>query len=85
MLTPVRVLLFATAREAVGRSSLSRPVPDGGVALEQFLGDLAALHPRLGPVLRTCRVAQNGEILPTRSAHVRPGDELALYPPFSGG
>jgi molybdopterin converting factor small subunit len=83
--TTVRVLLFASAREAVGQSSLRRPIPDGGIALAEFLEGLAELHPPLRRVLRISRIVRNGEVLPGRSGRVAPGDEIAIYPPFSGG
>ena len=81
----VRVLLFATAREAVGRSSLSHPVPSGGIGLDELLEDLATEHPRLRPVLRISRIVRNGEFLRGRGVRIDSGDEIAIHPPYSGG
>lgn len=81
----VKILLFASAREAVGRATLSRSVPRDGIALEELLAGLAAEYPRLVGVLRISRVVQNGEFLARRSGRVGPGDEIAIHPPYSGG
>jgi molybdopterin converting factor small subunit len=83
--TTVRVLLFASAREAVGRGRLRRAVPEGGLSLVEFLEGLSQGYPPLRAVLRISRIAQNGEILPGRAGRVVGGDEIAIYPPFSGG
>lgn len=81
----VRVLLFATAREAVGRAALSRPMDAGGTSLEEFLRTLRTEFPRLGPVLRTSRIFRNGELVRSATGTVAPGDEIAIHPPYSGG
>ena len=81
----VRILLFATAREAVGRANLRRELPDGGAGIESVLAELVRSYPRLGEVLRVSRVVLNGEILAKPTGRVRAGDEIAIYPPYSGG
>ncbi len=85
MAPPVRVLLFATAREAVGRASLTRRVPEEGVALDSFLESLVIVYPRLREVLRVSRVVRNGEFVARTRGQVRGGDEIAIHPPYSGG
>lgn len=85
MATTVRVLLFATAREAVGRKELRLPVVAGGVPVAELLLLLGRDYPRLATVARTCRVVLNGRFVDGRGAVARPGDELALHPPYSGG
>ncbi|MHB8351970.1 MAG: MoaD/ThiS family protein [Thermoplasmata archaeon] len=82
---PVRILLFATARQAVGQAKLSQLVPDGGIAVEAFLTDLARERPELTRVLRIARFVRNGRYLNGRSGRVYPGDEFAIHPPYSGG
>ncbi|MGI0053904.1 MAG: MoaD/ThiS family protein [Thermoplasmata archaeon] len=81
----VRVLLFASAREAVGRSRLDRPVPPGGVSVEALLAGLTEEFPRLTPILRGARFVRNGRYLPDRTGRLDPEDEFAIHPPFSGG
>jgi molybdopterin converting factor small subunit len=81
----VRVLFFASAREAVGRASVTRPLSADSMAVDAFLEELAGHYPGLRPVLRISRVVQNGTFLSGRSGRVRAGDEIAIYPPYSGG
>ncbi len=85
MAKPVRVLLFATARAAVGRPSLDWAVPPTGLPADELAHALAATYPRLGPVLRSSRWVLNGRYLRGRSTRVRPGDEFAVHPPYGGG
>ena len=82
---PVRILLFATAREAVGRPSLERTVPPSGTSLSELLSELAREHPGLRPILAASRIVRNGEYVSVNRQRVRPGDELAIHPPYSGG
>jgi molybdopterin converting factor small subunit len=85
MVRPVRIVLFATARTAVGRAQLDWPVPADGIAASAIAEALAAAYPRLAPTLRVSRLVRNGRALERRSARVRPGDELAVHPPYGGG
>jgi molybdopterin converting factor small subunit len=82
---PVRLLFFATARTAVGRATLDWPVPDDGVPAEDLGRAVVAAYPRLGPVLRGSRWVLNGRYLTRLRERVRPGDELAVHPPYGGG
>jgi molybdopterin converting factor small subunit len=81
----VRVILFASAREAVGHPVLERPVPVEGVGVPSFLGQLVRDFPRLKSVLAVSRLVQNGQYLRGQRGRLRPGDELAIHPPYSGG
>jgi molybdopterin synthase sulfur carrier subunit len=80
---PVRVRLFAAARDAAGAAELG--------ADPQRLDDLlAALRAELGPafaaVLSTARVWVNGDDPPDGDATLLvAGDEVAVLPPVSGG
>lgn len=85
MTRPVRVVLFATAREAAGNSVLDLDVPEDGTTVGTLLAELEKGHPRLVPVLRASRIARNGRYVSGRRARVAPGDEVAVHPPYSGG
>ena len=79
----IRTRLFATYREAVGRSELSLEAPDGATA-GQLVGQLRAEHPQLGRAAENAMLAVNQEYVgPDFRLH--DGDELALIPPVSGG
>lgn len=79
----VRVLLFSVLREHVGAGELSVPVPDPptGAAL---LDRLEAAHPALAPYRSVVRLAVNRAYVAPEAA-LRPGDEVALITPVSGG
>ncbi len=80
-----RVLLFASARQAVGHSVLERTIPKTGLDLARLLGELVREYPALAPVLRVSRFIRNGSYLRQARGRIRPGDELAIHPPYSGG
>lgn len=82
----VRILYFAALRDAVGFSDESMALPSGvGTIgeLQCFLadrgGDWAVLSPgRNVRAARNQRMVQSGET-------VAPGDEVAFFPPVTGG
>jgi molybdopterin converting factor small subunit len=79
------VLLFGSAREAVGRGSLDWPVPPAGLPAEELVRQLGIEYPKLRPTLRASRFVRNDQYLGTHGARVRPGDEFAVHPPYGGG
>jgi molybdopterin converting factor small subunit len=81
----VRVLLFGSAREAVGRGTLEWAVPSAGLPAEELVRQLATEYPKLEPALRTSRFVRNGRYLETDRTRLRPGDEFAVHPPYGGG
>jgi molybdopterin converting factor small subunit len=85
MARPVRVLLFATARTAVGRAEVTWSVPAGGIPAASLTDALAGAYPALRPVLRTSRFVRNGRYLDRLTERVQPGDEFAIHPPYGGG
>lgn len=85
MVAPVELRLYAQAREAVGARRLARPIDRSGVPLAALVEGLVAEFPRLRPVLRTARFAVNGTYVALERTLVRPGDEVAIHPPYSGG
>lgn len=85
MVRPIRVLLFATARTAVGRSELEWPIPPEGVPVTDLTHALAVAYPKLAPTLRSCRFVRNGRYVDRPTDRIRPGDEFAVHPPYGGG
>lgn len=79
----VRVLLFAAHRELVGRGQVDLDVPSEATA-----GDVYRLleteQPVLAQLRRSTTFAVNREVVPADST-LRPGDEIALLQPVSGG
>ncbi len=85
MPAPLRIHLFATARQVVGRTTLPWPVGANGVRARDLVDALQAAYPRLGPTLRVSRFLRNDEYLTDLSVRLRPGDEFAVHPPYGGG
>jgi molybdopterin converting factor small subunit len=85
MADTVRVLFFATAREATGQRFVESPVSPQGIPVHQLLDELGSRYPALEAILRSSRIVLNGQYLTSLRGRVRPGDELAVHPPYSGG
>ncbi|HTZ61484.1 MAG TPA: MoaD/ThiS family protein [Thermoplasmata archaeon] len=81
----VRVLLFATARTAVGRAELDWPVPARGLTAAELTRALSDAYPQLAPTLRVSRLVRNGLPIDRPGARIHPGDEFAIHPPYGGG
>lgn len=79
----IRVRLFATLRQLAGWPQQTLELPDGATVADA-LAELDRTHPQLAVRTRTIYVAVNQEY--ARPAQVlHNGDELALFPPVSGG
>jgi molybdopterin converting factor subunit 1 len=79
----VRVRLFASLREAVGRSEVLLEMPEGATA-EEAWQRLARDHPALGARRPGLTAAVNRSYT-TFATPLRDGDELVFVPPVSGG
>ena len=79
----IDVQLFATLRDRAGAKSIAVEVPDGST-VANLIERIAADYPALEAALPSAIVAVNQEFAfpPTP---VRTGDEVALFPPVSGG
>jgi molybdopterin converting factor subunit 1 len=77
------VLLFAGAREAIGRENVDVPL-EGSITARALLERLIELHPALAPWAPSLRVAVNGAYAAWDDP-VREGDEVAIIPPVAGG
>jgi molybdopterin synthase catalytic subunit len=79
----ISVLYFATLRDRVGQREEQVEIPEGTSALElkDRIGDL---HPEIDEALATTIVAVNREYV-NDDYLIQPGDEIALFPPVSGG
>lgn len=79
----LEVRLFALYRERAGSSVVTVDVPDD--ATVGALSDaVRAMHPRLAPPEVRIVVAVNAEYADDDQA-LKPGDEVCLIPPVSGG
>jgi molybdopterin synthase catalytic subunit len=79
----VRVLYFATLRQIVGLRQEELELPDG-LTVAGFKARLAELHPPSEKALESALVAINREFA-FPEEHLKDGDEVAIFPPVSGG
>src|SRR5262245_4681965 len=79
----VRVLLFASLREAVGEKTLELELRDRATVAD-LLAQLEADHPVIARHRGKVLIARNEERA-VPSTQLRDGDEIALLPPVSGG
>jgi molybdopterin synthase catalytic subunit len=79
----VSVSLFARFREAAGCDRLEVDVPDGAT-VEEVWAAVSAAHPSLARYRPHALFAVANEYV-TASRRVHPGEEVAFFPPVSGG
>jgi molybdopterin synthase catalytic subunit len=79
----IRVRLFASVKDIVGRREVVLELPEG-VTASELLHRIAADHPRLQPLLPSLLLAVNREYVEATRA-LKDGDEVAFIPPVSGG
>jgi molybdopterin synthase catalytic subunit len=80
----VNVLFFATLKDRAGAERLTVALPDAELTLETFKAALGVQYPPLTEALGTAVAAINHEFAFTSDV-VRDGDEVAFFPPVSGG
>jgi MoaD family protein len=85
----INVRLFANFREVAGRKDLALDVTGGTVM--DAVSSIIASYPGLGPLMLHdgalkpyVNVLVNGKAA-TPSDSIKEGDELAIFPPVSGG
>jgi molybdopterin converting factor subunit 1 len=79
----VRVRAFATVRQILGASEVTLELP-AGATVADLLEHLAAEYPAIVPLLERTIVTVN-QSYANRSQSVGAGDEIAIFPPVSGG
>ncbi len=84
---PLTVLYFAWLRERVGTGEESLVLPSAIGTVGELMGWLAQRSPRHAAAFenrRAIRCAVNQDFADL-DAPVRPGDEVAFFPPVTGG
>ena len=84
---PLTLLYFAWLRERVGRAEEELPLPPGVRTVAQLMDHLAArdaAHAAAFDNRRTVRCAVNQEFAPI-TTELQAGDEVAFFPPVTGG
>ena len=82
----MRVLFFASIRERLGHRELALPFEAPCTTIAGLVARLERDVPGCGPLLLEEKtiVAVNREVV-TRAQLLRDGDEIAFYPPVTGG
>ncbi len=83
----LRILYFAWLRERVGASEEEVELPEGIATVADLIGWLTARGPGFAAAFaatRTIRCAVNQSFAGLGAA-VAPGDEVAFFPPVTGG
>ena len=75
--------LFAALRERAGRGRLVLPGLPDELGIEELKRALERAHPELGSLAHVSVVV--GTRFASGETRIRPGDEVALLPPVSGG
>jgi len=87
MSKPLTILYFAWLRERTGTSQEHLPLPSGVTTVTELMDYLAARgsgHAKAFQNRRSIRCAVNQEFADP-SSPVHPGDEVAFFPPVTGG
>ena len=79
----VRVHLFARYREATGRQQVDLEIPEDGT-VETAWSAVVQSHPQLAQY-RPFTLFAVGHDYVEPDHRLKPGDELSLFPPVSGG
>jgi len=80
----INVRLFATLKDKAQASQIELELGDMGATVKDLIAEIAAQSPSLEPSMRSVLVAVNHEFaFPEQVIH--PDDEVALFPPVSGG
>ncbi|MAR92816.1 MAG: molybdopterin converting factor subunit 1 [Pseudomonadota bacterium] len=82
----IKVLFFARVRDQAGRAELELPLPDGVQDLGQLMAVLSQRDEKLQQALSDPRLlmALNQEMAGPDTT-VEEGDEVAFFPPVTGG
>lgn len=80
----LEIRLFATLKDRAGQGRVSLTLDKTEVTVQEMLAALAAAYPSLSTSLPTTLVAVNRQYA-TPETIIHAGDEVALFPPVSGG
>jgi molybdopterin synthase catalytic subunit len=83
MTTELKIRLFATLKDRAGSAHVTTPIPEPAT-VAGLLDQLAQQFPALAQALPTCLVSVN-RAYADESTPIKAGDEVALFPPVSGG
>lgn len=80
----LKVLLFATLKDRAGTNQFMLELPDTGSTVARVRDAVTARFPALAPSMPSAVCAVNQEFAEAGDT-VKAGDEVAFFPPVSGG
>ena len=83
----LKVIYFASLKDRIGRSEESIDLPESVSSVESLIDHLSTLHGEEWSSIingSTILVAVNHE-MSDRAASIKEGDEVAFFPPVTGG
>ncbi|MBB1268801.1 molybdopterin synthase sulfur carrier subunit [Shewanella sp. SR44-3] len=82
----IKILFFAQVRELLGTASLDLAIEKGGITAEVLRAQLASTDDKWAKVMASDKllVAIN-QTMSTWDASIKDGDEVAFFPPVTGG
>lgn len=79
----LNIRLFATLKDSAGASQVSVDVGESAT-VSDLLDSISRQYPAIEPYLQSILISVNQEYA-ERNQPIRSGDEIALFPPVSGG
>jgi molybdopterin synthase catalytic subunit len=79
----VEIRLFATLKDRAGQSRIQVSIAEPAT-VQTMLSAVTAAYPNLGPALSTALIAVN-KAFASHQTPIERGDEIAIFPPVSGG
>ncbi|MBO3803462.1 MAG: MoaD/ThiS family protein [Candidatus Brockarchaeota archaeon] len=80
----VRVKLFASHREAVGKAEVEVEVA-GRARVKDLVEQLIAMYPKLGGAMRGSSIYSLNHKIVDGDAKLSDGDVVSIFPPVGGG
>jgi len=87
MTRPITILYFAWLREKAGKAEENLSLPPSIVTLGDLTAHLRAKNPGFDSAFATPRLvrAAVNQVFATPETPIVPGDEVAFFPPVTGG
>lgn len=84
---PIKILYFAWLRERTGTGEENLDLPANVATVGDLTAHLRAKNPRFDAAFATPRLirAAVNQVFATPDTQVAPGDEVAFFPPVTGG
>lgn len=79
----MKIIFFGSLAARFGRE-MDVDIPSAGCTIRELRKHLEQQHPAVADLVAGIKACVDQEIV-VEDAHIRPGQELAFFPPLSGG